>query len=65
MKTSQALAAAAALCGFAAAKEMAPNPERSAQLYQSGLMHHKIMMHKEVSRTRDIFSRFNITHAWH
>ncbi|KAJ1337315.1 choice-of-anchor B family protein [Microdochium nivale] len=47
MKTSQALAAAAALCGFAAAKEMAPNPERSAQLYQSGLMHHKIMMHKE------------------
>lgn len=52
MKTTQALAAAAALCGFAAAKEIAPDNERSAELYQSGLMHMKIMMHKEVGGLR-------------
>ncbi|KAH7041484.1 uncharacterized protein B0I36DRAFT_235364 [Microdochium trichocladiopsis] len=29
------------------AKEIAPDAQRSAELYQSGLMHQKIMMHKE------------------
>lgn len=47
MKTSQVYAVAAAL-GTVLAKEVAPNAELAAELYDSGVRHEQIMALKEV-----------------
>lgn len=48
MKSSLKLAAIAAFCNYASAKEIEVDPEVDAALYKSGLVHEKIMSTKEV-----------------
>lgn len=55
MKTSQVYAVAAAF-GTALAKEVAPNAELAAELYDSGVRHEQIMALKEVR---------NVVWLWH
>ncbi|KAK3689700.1 hypothetical protein B0T22DRAFT_423075 [Podospora appendiculata] len=47
LRPTAVIAAAAALCAFASAKEMAVNMELKAELYDSGVRHEQIMALKE------------------
>ena len=48
MKSTLKVAALAALCNYASAKEIEMDAEKDASLYASGIMHEKIMHTKEV-----------------
>ena len=48
MKSTLKVAALAALCNYASAKEIEIDAEKDASLYASGIMHEKIMHTKEV-----------------
>lgn len=48
MKSSLQLAALAAFCNYASAKEIEMDPEVDAALFKSGVRHQEIMSTKEV-----------------